>query len=118
GRRMFYQNQLVGRYRVRKTIGSGGFGTVFLAEDTWLNTQVALKVPHQQTAELDTLLAEPRVLATLDHPNILRIHTVAREGEVFFLVMEYVEGEALADRIDREGPLRIPQFLELAGQIL
>jgi serine/threonine protein kinase len=115
---MFYQNQLVGRYRVRKTIGSGGFGTVFLAEDTWLNTQVALKVPHQQTADLDALLAEPRVLAALDHPNILRIHTVAREGEVFFLVMEYVEGESLADRVDREGPLKLPAFLEIIGPVL
>src|SRR6185503_15588638 len=113
GRRMFYQNQLVGRYRVRKTIGSGGFGTVFLAEDTWLNTQVALKVPHQQAANLDDLLAEPRVLAALDHPNILRIHTVAREGEIFFLVMEYVEGESLADRIDREGPMKLGGFLEI-----
>ena len=72
---MFHQNQLVGRYRIEKSIGSGGFGVVFLAEDTWLHTRVALKVPHQQTRHLEDLLGEPRVLAALDHPNILRIHT-------------------------------------------
>jgi len=115
---MFHQNQLVGRYRVKKSVGSGGFGTVFLAEDTWLKTQVALKVPHQQTASLEELLTEPRVLAGLDHPGILRFHTAVKEGEIFFLVIEYVEGESLADRIDRQGPFKLPDFLDCMGQIL
>lgn len=114
---MFFKDQLVGRYRIRASVGSGGFGSVFLAEDTWLHSEVAVKVPHQQTASLESLLNEPRLLAALDHPNIVRILTVERHEDVFFIVMEYVDGETLADRIDREGPFKIPEFLEIMQQI-
>ena len=92
---MFHQNQLVGRYRVKKSVGSGGFGTVFLADDTWLKTQVALKVPHQQTASLEELLTEPRVLAALDHPEPRPVYHLAGMAcplERFFELVEELSG--------------------------
>ena len=46
--RMFFRGQIIGKYKILSTIGSGGFGTVYLAEDTWIDKKVALKVPHKQ----------------------------------------------------------------------
>ena len=53
---MFLKDQKVGKYHIIRSLGSGGFGTVFLAKDTWLNKQVAIKVPHKQSKELFKLL--------------------------------------------------------------
>src|SRR5262245_52267808 len=50
-RRVFFRGQIVGKYKVLSTIGSGGFGTVYLAEDTWIDKKVALKVPHKQSLD-------------------------------------------------------------------
>src|SRR5262245_57791016 len=74
-RRVFFRGQVIGKYRIVSTIGSGGFGTVYLAEDTWIDKKVALKVPHRQEANFDELLREPRLLASLNHPNIVAILT-------------------------------------------
>ena len=55
---MFFRGQIVGKYKILSTIGSGGFGTVFLAEDTWIDKKVALKVPHKQGGDSGELLRE------------------------------------------------------------
>ena len=68
---MFLLGQTVGKYQILANLGSGGFGTVFLARDTWIDKKVAIKVPHRQTGGRDELLQEPRLLAALDHPNIV-----------------------------------------------
>ena len=68
---MFFRGQLVGKYKILRPIGSGGFGTVYLGEDTWIDKKVALKVPHKQDAGFGELLREPRLLASLNHPNIV-----------------------------------------------
>ena len=70
---MFFRGQSIGKYRVLSTLGSGGFGTVYLAEDTWIDKKVALKVPHKQTLDFTELLKEPRLLASLSHPNIVTL---------------------------------------------
>src|SRR6266849_2909608 len=104
---MFFRGQIVGKYKILSTIGSGGFGTVFLADDTWIAKKVALKVPHKQCVDFGELLREPRLLATLNHPNIVAILTAEKQENVFFIVMEYVAGETLEAIIAREGALDI-----------
>ena len=73
-------------------LGSGGFGTVYLAEDTWIDKKVAIKVPHRQNVDFSDLLREPRLLASLSHPNIVAILTAEKQENIFFIVMEYVAG--------------------------
>ena len=115
---MFLLGQTVGKYQILANLGSGGFGTVFLARDTWIDKKVAIKVPHRQTGEPDDLLQEPRLLAALDHPNIVSILTAERVDGMFFIVMEYVKGESLEAVLDREKSLDNARALNYAVQIL
>jgi serine/threonine-protein kinase len=114
---MFFRGQIVGKYKVLSTIGSGGFGTVYLAEDTWIQKKVALKVPHKQSANFGELLREPRLLAALDHPNIVAILTAEKQDNVFFIVMEFVPGETLEEIVVREGTLDVALALDYTCQI-
>jgi len=114
---MFFRDQIVGKYKILSTIGSGGFGTVYLAEDTWIDKKVALKVPHKQGVDFGELLREPRLLATLNHPNIVTIVTAEKQDNVFFIVMELVSGETLEAIIAREGALDVPLALDYTCQI-
>src|SRR5207248_3408232 len=115
--RMFFRGQIVGKYKILSTIGSGGFGTVFLADDTWIDKRVALKVPHKQNLDFGELLREPRPLATLNHPNIVAILTAEKQENVFFIVMEFVPGETLETIIAREGALDVSRALDFTCQI-
>jgi eukaryotic-like serine/threonine-protein kinase len=114
---MFFRGQIVGKYKILSTIGSGGFGTVYLAEDTWIDKKVALKVPHKQMVDFGELLREPRLLATLNHPNIVTILTAEKQENVFFIVMEFVPGETLENVIAREGALDVARALDYTCQI-
>jgi eukaryotic-like serine/threonine-protein kinase len=114
---MFFRGQIIGKYKILSTIGSGGFGSVYLAEDTWIDKKVALKVPHKQDADFGELLREPRLLASLNHPNIVTIMTAERQENVFFIVMEFVPGETLEAIIARGGALDIAQALDYTCQI-
>jgi serine/threonine-protein kinase len=114
---MFFRGQIVGKYKILATIGSGGFGTVYLAEDTWIDKKVALKVPHKQTVDFGELLREPRLLASLNHPNIVAIVTAEKQENVFFIVMEYVPGDTLESIITTTGALDLPVALDFACQI-
>jgi serine/threonine-protein kinase len=114
---MFFRDQIVGKYKILSTIGSGGFGTVYLALDTWIDKKVALKVPHRQGVDFGELLREPRLLASLNHPNIVTIMTAEKQENVFFIVMEYVPGETLEALIANRGPLDIPTALDYTCQI-
>src|SRR5690606_26183924 len=86
---MLLRGQTLGKYRIVSPLGSGGFGTVYLAEDTWIDKKVAIKVPHKQTLDFGELLKEPRLLAALGHPNIVSVITAEKQDNVFFIVMEY-----------------------------
>jgi eukaryotic-like serine/threonine-protein kinase len=115
--RMFFRGQIIGKYKILATIGSGGFGTVYRAEDTWINKTVALKVPHKQGGDFGELLREPRLLASLNHPNIVTIMTAERQENVFFIVMELVPGETLEEIISRDGALDLARTLDYTCQI-
>src|SRR5215510_8354797 len=89
---MFFRGQTIGKYRILSSLGSGGFGTVYLAEDTWIDKKVALKVPHKQNLDFSEMLKEPRLLASMSHPNIVTVLTAEKQENIFFIVMEYVPG--------------------------
>ena len=114
---MFFRGQTLGKYRIVSSLGSGGFGTVYLAEDTWIDKKVALKFPHKQHLDFSEMVKEPRLLAAMNHPNIVAILTAEKEGDHFFIVMEYVPGETLEQRIARDGALELSQALDFACQM-
>jgi serine/threonine protein kinase len=114
---MFLQGQKVGKYEIVRSLGSGGFGSVYLARDTWLDIKVAIKVPHKQSAELYKLLKEPRLQAALNHPNIVRMIAAEKENRVFFMVMEYVKGKTLEKILEKERTLDWAQAVGYVRQI-
>ena len=114
---MFFRGQTIGKYRILSSLGSGGFGSVYLAEDTWIDKKVAVKVPHRQNVLFGDLLQEPRLLASLSHPNIVSILTAEKEENIFFIVMEYVRGDTLEAVISRDGQVDLARALDYTCQI-
>lgn len=114
---MLFRGQTLGKYRILAPLGSGGFGTVYLAEDTWIHKKVAIKVPHRQGLDFGELLREPRLLASVSHPNIVSITTAEKQDNLFFIVMEYVQGETLEHVIAQEGALDVARALDFTCQI-
>jgi serine/threonine protein kinase len=95
---------LMGRYRIRQELGVGGMGRVYLGTDERLNSMpVAIKVLrdllNRDAASIKRLAREAELSMRLSHPNVIRIHNFEDDGNVRFLVMEYVEGETLRDTI-------------------
>jgi serine/threonine-protein kinase len=111
---------LADRYEIISELGKGGMGEVYLAEDTNLKRQVAIKVLPKEFALDKERLArferEARVLASLNHPNIATIHGLEKSDDQQLLVMELVEGEILAEHI-KKGPLPAEEALEGCQQI-
>jgi serine/threonine-protein kinase len=114
---LLFRGQTLGKYKIIAPLGSGGFGTVYLAADTWIDKKVAIKVPHRQGLDFGELLREPRLLASVSHPNIVSITTAEKQDSVFFIVMEYVQGETLENIIALEGPLELNRALDFTCQI-
>jgi serine/threonine-protein kinase len=110
----------VSHYKVTSKLGEGGMGEVWRAEDTKLERDVALKMLPEAFAQDPERLArferEARVLASLSHPNIAGIHGLEEVGGKRFLVMELVDGETLAERVQR-GPMKVEEAARIAEQI-
>ena len=92
---------IAGKYKLLERLGAGGMGTVFLCEHIQLRRRVAVKVlpPHQakNPAALERFYREARAAAALDHPNIVHAYDVDQDGNLHFLVMEYVDGASLQE---------------------
>jgi serine/threonine protein kinase len=99
----------LGKYRVLEQLGRGGMGTVYLCEHQVMRHRVAIKVLPTNRAKNPSLLGrfyrEARAGGALDHPNLVRAHDVDQEGNLHFLIMDYVEGTSLHDLVARFGPL-------------
>ena len=96
-----------GRYQVRRVLGRGAFGTVYLAYDTQLNREVAVKVPRLRAASQAIsreFLKEARQLAQLKHPGIVTVFDVGVEGEAFYIVSDYLPGEMLDSWLRKQQP--------------
>ena len=99
-----------GRYRLLQLLGQGGMGFIYLAEDTKLGRQVALKIPRfdrDDSRQLERFQREARIAASLHHPNLCPVFDVGEINGVHFLTMPFLRGEALSARLRREG--RLPQ---------
>src|SRR3954447_5831727 len=111
----------LGPYEILSPLGEGGMGAVYRARDLRLDRTVALKVLTRALAAAPEfrarLEAEARAIAALNDPHICTIHDVGRENDLDYLVLEYLEGETLLDRIRRLGALPLEEAVALAIQI-
>ena len=112
--------QTLAHYEILDKLGSGGMGVVYRARDTKLKRDVAIKVLSERFAGDRERMArferEARVLASLNHPNIAAIYGLEESEGVFALVMELVEGQTLAQRIER-GALELEEAIDIAAQV-
>ncbi|HYO19966.1 MAG TPA: protein kinase [Dermatophilaceae bacterium] len=116
------QLQLIaGRYQVLRAIGRGGMGTVWLCRDEVLGREVAVKqigaLPGDSATETKRAMREARSAAALNHPNAVAVYDVVTHEGRPWLVMEYVEGETLADEISREGQLSPQRVADVGAQL-
>jgi serine/threonine protein kinase len=115
-----FEGFIIGPYKVLEPIAEGGMGLVYLAEHAGLRRRVALKILRTELlAERGALLRfhrEGRAAASLDHPNIVRVHDCGRTGTTRYLVMEYVQGRSLEDLLRRRGRLPVEEAVDYALQ--
>lgn len=111
----------IGRYQIQQILGQGGFGVVYLAEDTQLRRAVALKMPRENrfrsSGEIETFIEEARTAASVKHPGLVAVYDIQTldDGRPY-IVQEYIEGESLADW-SRQRHLSVARVAELCGQI-
>ena len=110
----------VGKYKLLERVGVGGMGQVFLCEHMFMKRRVAIKVlppaKAEQPAALGRFYREARAAAALDHPNIVRTHDIDQDGNLHFLVMEYVDGSNLLDVVKKFGPMDIGRAVSYTRQ--
>ncbi len=113
--------QTVSHYRITRQLGEGGMGVVYEAEDLDLQVTRALKFlpPQAKVSDEDRLRLEreARAAAGLEHGNICQVHEIGRDGGQTFIVMSYLEGQTLADRLAESGPLAVTKALDIVGQV-
>jgi serine/threonine-protein kinase len=115
------QRILNNRYELLAKIGDGGMAVVYKARDIMLNRTVAVKILRESYASDPAFLArfnrEAQSAANLTHPNIVNVFDVGQEGNLHYIVMEFIEGSNLKDLIIQQAPLPTQQALEIAAEI-
>jgi eukaryotic-like serine/threonine-protein kinase len=110
----------LGPYEIQSPLGAGGMGEVYRARDTRLDRTVAIKVlPNHLSNDPDLkqrFEREARAISSLNHPRICTLHDVGHQDDIDFLVMEYLEGETLAERV-RKGPLPLKESLKIGIEV-
>ena len=113
--------QIVGKYELFDKIAEGGMGTVYKARDASTGQTVAIKMVPPQVAKNPVLMKrfeqEYIVAKALDHPNIVRAIDYSNEGSTPFLVMEFIDGVSLGQRIERDGKIAEPEAIRIIGQV-
>ena len=115
----------LGRYEVRGVLGKGAMGLVYDGYDAKLKRRVAIKTIR--TSTLDEAMAkhyemrfrrEVRAVARLNHPNIVQVYDFGTEGDLAYIVMEYIQGRELKDMLDAKEPLELGKIFKLMGELL
>lgn len=112
---------LEGKYELRRVIGEGGMGRIYLAHQDGMDRYVAVKVLHPSFAEdtraVTRFLREVKAASRLNHPNTIRIYDFGKAHKLLFMVLEVLKGRSLADIIDGDGPLPTRRAVKVAIQI-
>ncbi len=112
---------IIGGYELVDEIARGGMGTIYRARHVSLGSQVAVKVLKRDLASRpDTVkrfIREGKLIARLDHPGIIKVFDVGRQGDFYYIIMELVEGRNLQQVVDQDGPLPIRKALDIARQV-
>jgi serine/threonine protein kinase len=110
----------LGPYEIKSALGAGGIGEVYRARDTRLDRSVAIKILSSQLSSdpvrKQRFEREAKTISSFNHPHICVLHDVGHQDGIDYLVMECVEGETLAKRIEK-GPLPLEQVLKFGAQI-
>src|SRR6058998_832032 len=121
GTELGLERVLQSRYRIVEPIGTGGSSQVYLAQDTALNREVAIKVLDPAAAADGKLrqlfVKEARALAQLSHPNIVAVYDVGEVDDSPFIVMEYLPGGSMKQRIEQAGPLKTGDAVRIAIEV-
>jgi eukaryotic-like serine/threonine-protein kinase len=112
---------LAGRYELLARIGDGGMAVVYKATDRLLNRNVAIKILKPEYIKdpkfIDSFRRESQAAAGLSHPNIVSVYDVGKEGNIYYIVMELLDGETLSDIISKEAPLSEKRVISISKQI-
>ncbi|MBX3420699.1 MAG: protein kinase [Pirellulaceae bacterium] len=115
-----YKGFFLGKYKLLGHIGSGGMSSVYLAEHTKMNDLRAIKVLPPSKMGKSSYLArfqqEAKAIASLNHPNIVRAFDIDNDGDIHFIVMEYVDGIDLQNLVKKKGPLPFDQVADYVAQ--
>ncbi|MDR0570350.1 MAG: Stk1 family PASTA domain-containing Ser/Thr kinase [Clostridiales Family XIII bacterium] len=112
---------LAGRYEILEKIGDGGMAVVYKGRDRLLNRFVAIKILRPEYTRdsvfVENFRKESQAAARLSHPGIVNVHDVGREEDIYYIVMELIEGKTLSDVIEEEGRLDYKRAIRLAKQV-
>src|SRR5713226_3543691 len=110
----------LGPYEIQSPLGAGGMGEVYRAKDTRLDRSVAVKILRSHLSDnpeaKQRFDREARAISSLNHPNICTLHDVGHQNGIDYLVMEFLEGQTLADRL-MKGPLSLDQVLKYGIEV-